>query len=97
MPASWIPTVYATTIRSSSEYPREAIGSNLVSDFIKVYGLPDHFLTRTDPSTGHWGVLVYDLNQGYYIAVFITKPATANFDGAQLFRPNGDGVGPLLN
>jgi hypothetical protein len=96
IPSSWIPTAYAATIRSSSEYPREAIGSHLISDFIRVYGVPDHFFKRTDPATGQWGVLVYDLTGGYYIAVFIVRPDRPNFDGAQLFAPSGDAVGPVV-
>jgi hypothetical protein len=96
IPSSWIPPQFAATIRSRSEYPREAIGSSLIPDFIKVYGMPDHFYRRTDPTAGNWGTLVYDLAEGYSIVVFIIKTDALKFNGGQLFRPNGEAEGPMI-
>ena len=95
IPSTWIPTEHADTIRSPSQYPREPVRSALISDFVRIYGVPDHFFKR-NVLNGHWGALVYDLAGGYCIVVFVLDTDKPNFGGAQLFRPDGEAEGPLI-
>lgn len=95
IPSTWIPPRHADTIRSPSQYPREPVLSVFISDFVRIYGVPDHFFKRKAPN-GRWGALVYDLAGGYNIVVFVLDTDKPNFAGAQLFRPDGEAEGPLL-
>jgi hypothetical protein len=95
IPPAWIPPEHSDTIRVSTEYPREPVRSLLIRDFVKIYGIPDHFFRRLSP-IGRWGALVYDLAGGYNIVVFVLDTDQPNFGGAQLFRPDGDAEGPLI-
>jgi hypothetical protein len=95
VPSTWIPPEHADTIRSASQYPREPVRSVLIRDFVKIYGVPDHFFRRLGP-TGRWGALVYDLAGGYNVVVFVLDTDQPNFGAPQLFRPDGEAEGPVI-
>jgi hypothetical protein len=95
IPAAWIPSEHADTIRVSTEFPREPVGSVLIRDFVRIYGVPDHFFRRLSP-IGRWGALVYDLAGGYNVVVFVLDTDQPKFGAAQLFRPDGDAEGPVI-
>jgi hypothetical protein len=94
IPNDWIPAERATAIDQPKDFPRGAPLSVSIADFVRVYGTPSRLIT---PKSGiGTSFLIYDLQGGYKLYVWVGSLQSAWFQAAQVFRPDGRAAGLLL-
>jgi hypothetical protein len=96
LPQHWMPSTIPARISDHRNYPlpMRQMGEMLVKNFIAVYGLPTAVLKpRTREDTPY---LLYKLDDGYAIVVYLASLEGDRWIAAALLRPDGETEGPLL-
>ena len=94
IPDRWIPNDTPRPISSAREYPRQEVRSTQIAAFVGVYGKPSRLVS---PKSGSgYSYLIYDLDGGYKMLVYVPSVAGSKFTAAQLFRADGEPEGPVL-
>ena len=94
IPNKWIPSQYPKSIKNYKAFGKHEFRSIKIRDFISLYGLPSRVLTpiRGDSTC----YMVYDLEDGYTIGVYIGSLDSENFQAAALFLPDGTAEGTII-
>src|SRR5262245_14425112 len=97
MPGRWVPAKVAERFSDHSKYPLVPMlemGEMLVKNFVAVYGLPTAVLKPKNQNETPF--LIYKLDGGYTIVVYLASLEGDRWTGAAMFRPDGETEGPLL-
>ena len=87
----------AQPMRLSSEYPREGMPYSVqVADFVGVYGTPSAAYVPKRQAPNYRSYLVYELQDGYSLAVQLPSLQDGSFYAAMLFDPTGKRVGAVI-